>query len=143
MHKTWLAFAALSLVPSMGLAEDYRYQPGRRDPFNSPLEKLAPPEDPQACNTPACAVDVAEMHLTGIATGMRDPMAMVDDGRGNSFVLKVGTPVGRHGGRVTSIGSHKVVITEVVAAVGAAPRPVLRTLAMDLDTEQLAAPITD
>ena len=95
------------LASSQALAEDYHYQPGlHADPFKAP--QTAPV--PETCEGQPC-VDPMEYKLTAIVSGSSRPIAMIEDSKGESTMLKTGDFVGRH--RVEAIRSDRVIFTEV------------------------------
>lgn len=103
-----LAAAALVLaLASPALADGYHYTPGlHADPFRAP--EVTQPES---------AVDVLELKLTAIVTGQSSPLAMVEDGKGGSYILHRGDHIGR--ARVEEIRSGRVTLVEVrVGATG-------------------------
>jgi type IV pilus assembly protein PilP len=92
--------------------DDYHYNPiGRRDPYR-PFFPTGP--DPDACKDsgdPVQCFAVEQFRLTGVVWGER-PRALLEDPEGGSYVVELGSYVGKYWGRVTHIESGSVVITE-------------------------------
>jgi len=96
-------------------APDYRYDPlGKRDPFMSPLAMLGPIEDEDSPITPLQRYDVKQFRLNGVITGLKIPSAMVRSPDGKSYILKIGTKIGKNGGRVVRITDDGVSVEEIL-----------------------------
>ena len=96
------------LASSSALADSYRYTPGLHpDPFKAP--EVSTPVT--LCEGKPCA-DPMELKLTAIVSGSSTPLAMVEDSKGDSTILKPGDFVGRH--RVEAIRSDRVVFVRTL-----------------------------
>lgn len=93
-------------VPFVSLAEEYN-PIGRRDPFQPAIE--AP--KPVTAASPLERVDLSEIRLEGILSGIADPRATVT-ARGESFLVKKGSCVGRYGGVIARISASELVVRE-------------------------------
>ncbi len=95
---------------------------GLVDPFKSNLAMFAPKvsvvvteakqqkkENPK---TPLEYHDLSYYRLTAIISGTALPKALVVDGKGNTYVVKLGTPIGNLGGRVTAITDDGIVVEQ-------------------------------
>jgi type IV pilus assembly protein PilP len=61
---------------------------------------------------PIHSFDVSQFRLIGVVTGGKENQAMVVDPNGKGYVLKVGMSIGKNDGRITSITSGGVDVTE-------------------------------
>lgn len=94
----------------------YSYNPiGKRDPFRSYLEELSR----RVAETRRVGrreeteeFELDQYRLTGIITGTAQPRAMVEDPNNRGHVLRVGSRLGKHGGRVTRISARGIVVSE-------------------------------
>lgn len=95
-------------------AERFTYSPvGKRDPFRSYLAELK--ETQRTSMRPVQATEKYELdqyRLTGIIHGTSQPKAMVEDPEGVGHTLRVGSRLGRNGGRVTRISAKGIVVVE-------------------------------
>ena len=125
-----LLLAGLMLAPAMAQADGaYTYQPGlHRDPFAQP-EVLKPITPPRACDGGAlCAVNINEIRVTAVVSGIAHPVAMIEDAKGE-YMIHEGTPIGANG-VVTHIRLGSVVVREMIYSTSA-PRAIERTLQLD------------
>jgi type IV pilus assembly protein PilP len=94
----------------------YSYDPiGKRDPFRSYLAELADKgreQTPQRRTEPTEEYELDQFRLTAIVTGTSQPRAMVEDPTERGHVLRIGSRLGKHGGRVTRISATGIVVTE-------------------------------
>lgn len=93
----------------------FSYSPiGKRDPFKSYISVLV--KDPDgAKNTeisPTEEYELDQYQLTGLLSGTSQPRALVSDPKGAGHVIKIGTRLGRNGGRVTRISNNTVEVIE-------------------------------
>lgn len=90
---------------------DAPYDPvGRRDPFRPP--RAATSLSSGTPRTPLQRYEIGQLKLVAIIYGGRDPRAVVEDAAGLGYIIRVGTQVGPHGGRVEKIERGKVRIHE-------------------------------
>lgn len=96
----------LVLAPLAAASEDYDPR-GRRDPFQPPIRQA-----PKAAAIALERFEISELALEGIISGIANPRATVIVPGGESFLVGVGTHVGKWGGRVARITTTDVVIRE-------------------------------
>lgn len=100
----------LTLAPLSSFAADAAgdYNPqGRRDPFQPPIRAT-----PVVSKIALERFEIGELSLEGIVSGISDPRATVIVPGGDSFLVGVGTRVGKWGGRVARITQSDVVVRE-------------------------------
>jgi type IV pilus assembly protein PilP len=88
---------------------------GRRDPFRSYLLDAVARRQAQRAQRvieETESFELAQYHLSGILTGTSQPKAMVEDPAGTGHVVRIGTRLGRAGGRITRIDSKGITVTE-------------------------------
>ena len=100
-----LALAPLSAFAA-DAASDYNPQ-GRRDPFQPPIRAT-----PVVSKIALERFEISELTLEGVVSGISDPRATVIVPGGESFLVGVGTIVGKWGGRVVRITHTDVVVRE-------------------------------
>ena len=93
-----------------------------QDPFKSNLALFAPKvsvvvaetteQKREAPKTPLEYHDISYYKLDAVISGTAIPKAMVVDNKGTPYVVKIGTPIGNKGGRVTAITSDGIVVEE-------------------------------
>ena len=98
---------------------EFYYNPvGKRDPFRSYLTVLqesssnSSNERTQRQLEDTETYELDQYRLTAIVSGTLNPMAMVEDPTGEGHVLKIGSRIGKNGGRITRITSDAIVIIE-------------------------------
>jgi len=97
------------------IVAEYRYNPiGKRDPFMSPLAMLGGVDGDDSPITPLQRYDVNQFRLNGVILGLDSPSAMVMSPDGKSYILKVGTKIGKNGGKVVQITNEGVSVEEVL-----------------------------
>ena len=94
----------------------YHYNPmGKKDPFK-PLVKegvrIPGSMLGGAPLTPLQKYTLAELKLVAIITGTENPEAMVEDSKGDGYIIKKGTFIGDNYGEVVEINRNEVVILE-------------------------------
>ena len=94
--------------------ELFSYNPtGKRDPFGSLLrvkkDEEGPPEEQL---TPLQRVPVTDLKLEGIILMGKKAMAHVIAPDGKPYIVTVGTPMGRHKGKIVRIISDAVIVEE-------------------------------
>jgi type IV pilus assembly protein PilP len=76
----------------------YAYVPaGKRDPFRVDIELTPTPPPPPNCDGPLCRYSLDELKLTGIISGMGNPVAVLESPRGKGYSVYRGSRVGRYG----------------------------------------------
>jgi len=93
----------------------FSYSPiGKRDPFKSYISVLV--KDPDSAKnketSPTEEYELDQYQLTGLLSGTSQPRALVSDPKGVGHVIKIGTRLGRNGGRVTRISNNTVEVIE-------------------------------
>ena len=95
-------------------AEPPRYfSAGKRDPFR-PLASKAKgaAARPRENLSPLERFELGQLKLVGIVWDIKEPRAMVEDGLGLGYIVKVGTPIGPNEGKVKAIKPREIVIEE-------------------------------
>jgi type IV pilus assembly protein PilP len=93
----------------------FSYSPiGKRDPFKSYISVLVknPGENKNKAISPTEEYELDQYKLTGLLSGTSQPRALVSDPKGAGHVIKIGTRLGRNGGRVTRISNNTVEVIE-------------------------------
>ena len=92
------------------------YSPvGKRDPFRSYLLELAlqaTDTGPTRKKEETEDYEIDQYRLTGLITGTAQPKAMVEDPAGRGHVLRIGTRLGKNGGRVSRISNFGIIVVE-------------------------------
>ena len=95
--------------------DPYSYSPvGKRDPFRSYLADLEAQiaEDDRRPLGETERFELGQFTLTGIVTGTAQPKAMMEDPDGTGHVLRIGSRLGKRGGRVARITREGIVVVE-------------------------------
>lgn len=83
-----------------------------RDPFR-PMTLRTKANRPTRENlSPLERLELSQLKLVGIIWDTKDPRAMVEDNAGLGYVIKIGTPIGSHDGKVKAIHQAEVVVEE-------------------------------
>jgi type IV pilus assembly protein PilP len=94
----------------------FSYDPRNKpDPFKSFItvrEELEEKEEREKPKTYLETLDISQLVISAIVLTDSENWALVRDSKGDGHVIKVGTPIGRGGGRVTEIHEDKVVVKE-------------------------------
>jgi type IV pilus assembly protein PilP len=92
-------------------ADDTPYDPtNRRDPFRAPRAAAATPTgEPQ---TPLERYQIGQLRLVAVIYDTIEPRAVVEDGEGLGYIVRLGTPIGPNGGTVRGIERGRVLIQE-------------------------------
>jgi len=94
----------------------YHYDPmGKKDPFKPLVREGAIISGSilgGAPLTPLQKYTLAELKLVAIITGTENPGAMVEDSKGDGYIIKKGTLIGDSYGEVVKIEKNEVVIVE-------------------------------
>ena len=83
--------------------------------------------------SPLERLELSQLKLVGIVWDIADPRAMVEDSGGLGYVVRVGTPIGSHDGRVKAIKRNEVIVEEFYSDDYGARRK--RDVGMKLVTE--------
>ena len=96
----------------------YHYDPkGKKDPFQPVIKeekKLTEAILERGPLTPLQKYSLHELKLVAIITGTEDPKAMVEDPKGDGYIISKGTPIGDQYGEVSEIKKNEVVVVEKV-----------------------------
>ena len=95
-------------------AEPPRYfSAGKRDPFR-PLASKAKgaAARPRENLSPLERFELGQLKLVGIVWNIKEPRAMVEDGLGLGYIVKVSTSIGPNEGKVKAIKPREIVIEE-------------------------------
>jgi len=94
--------------------ESARYAPaGKRDPFRSLALKAKVSPRQRENLSPLERYELGQLKLVGIVWDVQEPKAVVEDGAGLGYIVKVGTPIGPNNGKITAIKPTEVVIEEI------------------------------
>jgi type IV pilus assembly protein PilP len=95
--------------------DDYHYNPvGKRDPFYSKMLEEKKKIEPNKKVFGVQRYELAELKLVGIIWGELGRKGVVETPEGKSYLVKVGTLIGKNGGVVKAITNQEVVIQEFV-----------------------------
>ena len=109
---------------------------GKRDPFHSYLKDLTEEskKDDEAGQRRTRALTekfrLEQYRLTALITGTSRPHAMVEDPKGSGHILRIGSRLGRNGGRVTRITGQGVTVTLETSTSGNKKVRVNKTLTL-------------
>ena len=93
-------------------AEDPAYDAsGRRDPFRPPRVS-ASTAAPGEIRTPLQRYELGQLKLVAVIYDTTDPRAVVEDDEGLGYIVRVGTPIGPHGGEIKGIERGRVMVSE-------------------------------
>jgi Tfp pilus assembly protein PilP len=92
----------------------FRYSPaGYRNPFGSLLRvKKAEEGTPEEQLTPLQRIPVLDIRLEGIILMGKKSVANVITPDGKVHIVSVGTPMGRHKGKIVRINSEEIIVEE-------------------------------
>lgn len=117
--------AAMAAAPSVATAPaeepstpevSYSYNPvGKRDPFRDRRDTpcCAPAPAPASCNEPLCHYELEQLKLSGVISGLANPVAVIEGPQGTSYQVHRGSKVGRNGGVVKQVLRGAIVVAEV------------------------------
>ncbi len=95
----------------------YSYDPTNKpDPFKSFItvrEELEEKEAKEKPKTYLETLDISQLIISAIVLTGAENWALVRDSKGDGHVIKVGTPIGKQGGRVSEIREGAVVVREL------------------------------
>ena len=90
-----------------------RYSPaGKRDPFRPLALKAKVRTRPRESLSPLERYELGQLKLVGIVWDIKEPRAMVEDGAGLGYIVKIGTPIGTNEGKVRVIKPTEILIEE-------------------------------
>ena len=102
--------AALLEDPALA-APKYTYDPrGRRDPFQAYRHDLA--DDSERVQTPLMAYELQQLSVVAVVWDAKKRRALIADPRGETHVVKEGSPIGKNDGLVIHIGDNMVLVKE-------------------------------
>lgn len=84
---------------------------GKRDPFR-PFTLNSRIHNRREHLSPLERYDLGQLRLVGIIWHVKEPRAMVEDGTGLGYIVKVGTPIGTNDGKVRAIKPNEIVVEE-------------------------------
>ena len=85
---------------------------GKRDPFRPFTLNSRLQDRPREHLSPLERYDLGQLRLVGVVWHLREPRAMVEDGTGLGYIVKVGTPIGANDGKVKAIKPNEILIEE-------------------------------
>jgi type IV pilus assembly protein PilP len=91
----------------------YTYNPvGKHDPFRitTGIPCCAPTP---VCEGPLCGYSLEELKLTGVISGMANPVAVIESPQGKAFQIYRGSTLGRNGGVVKQVLRDSIVVAEL------------------------------
>jgi len=87
-------------------------KPLARDPFRPMTMRTKVSARPRENLSPLERFDLSQLKIVGVVWDIKEPRAMVEDGTGLGYVVKVGTPIGSNDGRVKAIQRDQIVVEE-------------------------------
>jgi Tfp pilus assembly protein PilP len=85
---------------------------GTRNPFQPAALKKTELR-PRESLSPLERYEIGQLKLVAIVWSLKDPVAMVEDGAGLGYIVKVGTLIGANEGKVRAIKHTEIIIDEV------------------------------
>jgi len=101
---------------------------GMRDPFR-PMT-LRPKINTRAREnlSPLEQKDLSQLNLIGIIWGIKEPLAVIVDSAGLTYMVTVGTPIGSNDGTVKAIHRNQIVVEEFTADIYGVRKKIDRSL---------------
>ena len=87
---------------------------GKRDPFRPLSLKAKASQRARENLSPLERYELGQLKLVAIVWDIKEPKAMVEDGTGLGYIVKIGTLIGSNEGKVKAIKPTEVVIEEQV-----------------------------
>ena len=87
---------------------------GKRDPFRPLSLKAKASQRARENLSPLERYELGQLKLVAIVWDIKEPKAMVEDGTGLGYIVKIGTLIGSNEGKVKAIKPAEVVIEEHV-----------------------------
>lgn len=113
VEDTVLNGVATGLETAQPETPKFVYNPvGRRDPFRSLLEIRKPVAERREPQTPLEQFDLSQIRMVGAIVGFERPRAMVSAPDGKSYIVTIGTRMGKNNGKVVSIDQYSIVVEE-------------------------------
>ena len=84
---------------------------GKRDPFRPPRVSAGSTAAGEI-RTPLQRYELGQLKLVAVIYDTSDPRAVVEDDEGLGYIVRVGTPIGPHGGEVKGIERGRVMVNE-------------------------------
>jgi len=85
---------------------------GKRDPFRPFTLNTRTDNRPRESLSPLERYDLGQLRLVGVVWHVKEPRAMVEDGAGLGYIVKVGTPIGANDGKIRAIKPNEIIIEE-------------------------------
>ena len=93
------------------VAGSYSYDPkGRRDPFETYQASVG--DSSQTIQTPLMAYELEQLSVVAVHRSTGNRRALVSDPRGETHLVKEGSPIGKNDGLVIHIGDNMVLVKE-------------------------------
>ena len=95
--------------------QNYFYTPiGKRDPFRPYYldTQKVPVRQTNENAGPLEQLELEQLKLCAIITGLETPLAMIEDPSGKGYTITPGMQIGRNGGRVARISRDEVIVEE-------------------------------
>jgi Tfp pilus assembly protein PilP len=100
---------------------------GSRDPFRSPQMPKRAITRVRENLSPLQQRDLSQFNLVGIVRGNKEPVAVMVDTAGVTYIVNVGTPIGLNDGTVKSISPDEVIMEEYCEDVYGARKKCVRS----------------
>jgi len=126
-----------AVVEIVKAKESFTYSPvGKRDPFRSYLADLSQAQTvvKKRNVAPTEEFEISQYRLVGVISGTSQPRALVEDPGARGHTLRIGSKLGKSGGRVTRISSAGIVVVEEYRAPTG--ERVRQTIVVDLPKEK-------
>jgi len=97
---------------------EFSYNPvGKTDPFRPFIQLTAEKTPKSGFLTPLQKYDISQLRLVAIITHPEGSVALVEDQQGRGYLLRRGTAIGRHEGKVKVIHKDRVIVEEAYSDV--------------------------
>lgn len=94
-------------------SKKFEYNPvGRRDPFKSFIIEIDQERQGNTAKNHLLRFALSELKLIGIMSNIPVPKAMMEDPTGKGWIVKIGTSIGKHFGKIKRITDNAVIIVE-------------------------------
>lgn len=97
---------------------EYTYTPiGKRDPFRTFFDSFEPAEPQQSVDADCgllCQLELDQLRLVAVVSGVASPLAMVEDPDGRGHMVRRGSHIGKRNGKITEIRRDRMVVTELL-----------------------------
>ena len=95
-------------------AAPVRLNGSNRDPFRPMTLRTKVARPTRENLSPLERYEISQLKLVAIIWDIKEPRAMVEDGAGLGYVVKVGTPIGSNDGKIKIIHRNEVVVEEFI-----------------------------